>query len=225
MSNGTTVHILSLRWFVHSIIHLSALFSLYDSWSTKSLKIVWFMMTSSNGKFFRVTDPLCGDVTGHRWIPLTKASDTELWYFLDLRRNKPLSNNPNADDLRRYRAHYDVTAIYRSRTRQLLIATIIKQPISRLFNRHESTKYGLSATFFRFFNIFLFGTKLKYKYPHPPQAKLIPFLLVYSRICACKLSLPKPAFHMYWNYWVSVGFFLYKQGWLTRWRLHRKCIR
>ena len=36
------------------------------------LKIV--MMTSSNRNFFRVIGPL--------WITLTKASDTELWYFL-----------------------------------------------------------------------------------------------------------------------------------------------
>ena len=26
--------------------------------------------------------PLCGEITGHRWIPLTKASDAELWCFL-----------------------------------------------------------------------------------------------------------------------------------------------
>ena len=40
------------------------------------------MMTSSNGNFFRVTGPLCGEFTGHRWIPLTKTSDAELWCFL-----------------------------------------------------------------------------------------------------------------------------------------------
>ena len=40
------------------------------------------MMTSSNGNIFRVTDPLWGESTGHRWIPLTKASDVEHWYFL-----------------------------------------------------------------------------------------------------------------------------------------------
>ena len=39
-------------------------------------------MTSSNGNIFRVTGPLWGEFTGHRWIPLTKASDAELWYFL-----------------------------------------------------------------------------------------------------------------------------------------------
>ena len=30
---------------------------------------------------FRVTGPLCGEFTGDRWIPLTKASDVELWCF------------------------------------------------------------------------------------------------------------------------------------------------
>ena len=39
-------------------------------------------MTSSNGNILRVTGPLCGEFTGHRWIPLTKASDAELWCFL-----------------------------------------------------------------------------------------------------------------------------------------------
>ena len=40
------------------------------------------MMTSSNGNIFRVIGPFCGEFTGHRWIPLTKASDAELWCFL-----------------------------------------------------------------------------------------------------------------------------------------------
>ena len=40
------------------------------------------MMTSSNGNIFCVTGPLCGEFTGHRWIPLTKASDAELWCIL-----------------------------------------------------------------------------------------------------------------------------------------------
>ena len=31
---------------------------------------------------YRVTGPLCGDVIGHRWIPLITANDAGLWYFL-----------------------------------------------------------------------------------------------------------------------------------------------
>ena len=49
-------------------------------------------MTSSNGNIFRVTGPLCGEFTGHRWIPLTTASDAELWCFFDLCLSKRLSN-------------------------------------------------------------------------------------------------------------------------------------
>ena len=56
------------------------------------LSLWWFpMMTSSNGKFFRVTGHLCGEFTGPRWIPHTKASDAELWCFFYLRLNKRLS--------------------------------------------------------------------------------------------------------------------------------------
>ena len=52
---------------------------------------VHFMMTSSNRNTFRVTGPLCVEFTGDRWIPLTKASDTEFDVFFDLRLNKRLS--------------------------------------------------------------------------------------------------------------------------------------
>ena len=33
-------------------------------------------------KHFRVTGPLCGEFTGHRWIPRTNAGDAELCCFL-----------------------------------------------------------------------------------------------------------------------------------------------
>ena len=60
----------------------------YSLWR---VKIDFIMMTSSNGNIFRVTGPLCGDFTGHRWIPLTKAGDVELRCFFDLHLNKRLS--------------------------------------------------------------------------------------------------------------------------------------
>ena len=41
-----------------------------------------YIMTSSNGNIFRVTGHLCGEFTGPRWIPHTKASDAELWCLL-----------------------------------------------------------------------------------------------------------------------------------------------
>ena len=47
-----------------------------------SRTLQWNMMMSSNGNIFRVPGLLCGEFTGHRWIPLTKASDADLWRFL-----------------------------------------------------------------------------------------------------------------------------------------------
>ena len=48
------------------------------------------IMASANGKFFRLTGPLCGEFNGHRWIHLPTASDAALWCSLDLRLNKRL---------------------------------------------------------------------------------------------------------------------------------------
>ena len=47
-----------------------------------SLNFTLNMMTSSNGNIFSVTGPLCGEFTGQRGIPRTKASDAEIWCFL-----------------------------------------------------------------------------------------------------------------------------------------------
>ena len=54
-----------------SYIHLSSSVTLYHV----------HLMTSSNGTIFRVTGRLCGEFTGHRWIPRTTASDAALWCF------------------------------------------------------------------------------------------------------------------------------------------------
>ena len=66
-------------------------------------------MTSLNGNIFRVTGLLCGEITGHRWIPRTKASDTKLWCFLWFAHwINGWVNSGETDDLGRHRAHYDV---------------------------------------------------------------------------------------------------------------------
>ena len=49
-------------------------------------------MTSSNGNLFPVTDPLCGEFTGHWCVPFTKASDVELWCFLWSTPDQAISN-------------------------------------------------------------------------------------------------------------------------------------
>ena len=62
------------------------------------------MMKSSNGNIFRVTGHLCGEFTGHRWIPRTKASDAELWRFIMICACiNGWVNTREAGDLRRHR--------------------------------------------------------------------------------------------------------------------------
>ena len=70
------------------------------------------MMTSSNVNISRVTGPLWGESIGHRWIPLTKASDTERWCFLwSAAKTNGWAITRDAGDLRRHRAYYDVTVM------------------------------------------------------------------------------------------------------------------
>ena len=64
-------------------IQISLKFVLEDPSDFKAKLVqVMAMMTSSNGNIFGVTGHLRGEFTGRRWIPRTKASDAELWYFL-----------------------------------------------------------------------------------------------------------------------------------------------
>ena len=79
------------------------------------------MMTSSNGNISRVTDPLCGEFTGHRRIPHTKTSDVELWSFLwSAFWINGWVNNRKAGDLRCHRGHHDV-----------IVMTLSKLPTGR----------------------------------------------------------------------------------------------
>ena len=78
------------------------------SWNLLDPSAASIMMTSSNGKIFRVS-PLFGEFTGPRWIPRTQASDAELWWFLwSAPWINGWVNNGEAGDLRHHRAHYDV---------------------------------------------------------------------------------------------------------------------
>ena len=62
-----------------------------------------YMMTSSNGNIFRVTGPLC---TGHKGQWRGALMFYLIWALINT-----YVNNREAGDLRRYRAHYDVTVM------------------------------------------------------------------------------------------------------------------
>ena len=64
-------------------------------------------MTSSNGNIFRVTGHVCGEFTGPAQRPVTRSFDV----FFDLHRINGWVYNGEAGDLRRHRAHFDVTVM------------------------------------------------------------------------------------------------------------------
>ena len=69
-------------------------------------------MTSSNGNIFRITGHLCGEFTGHRWIPHTGQWRGALMFSLICVWINGWVNNGEAGDLRRYRAHYYVIVMW-----------------------------------------------------------------------------------------------------------------
>ena len=74
-------HWKSLRIFV--LIAFTLFNNAYFLFKHITKHMTWFdMMTSSNEGIFRAAGPLRGEFTGHRWIPLTGASDAELSCFL-----------------------------------------------------------------------------------------------------------------------------------------------
>ena len=62
--------------------------------------------------FFRVTGPLCGEFTCHRWIPLTKAMTRNFDVSLMLVRANSLINHRDAGHLRRHGTHCDGIVMY-----------------------------------------------------------------------------------------------------------------
>ena len=74
------------------------------------------MMTSSNGSIFRVTGPLYGEfaVTGE--LPHLGQWRGALMFSLICVSINGLVNNREAGDLRRHRAHYDVTVMRAHKT-------------------------------------------------------------------------------------------------------------
>ena len=87
------------------------------------------MITSSNGNIFRVIGHLCGEFTGHRWIPPHKGQwHGALMFSLICAWMNGWVNTLGADDLRRQHAHYDVTVmccVVRSRKFTILLNCII----------------------------------------------------------------------------------------------------
>ena len=76
---------------------------------------------------------LCGgEFTGDRRIPLTKASDAQLWCFLWSAPEWTVGlNDEDAGDLRHHRTHYDVIAMLKN------IRKLYRYQTTTEFNKRE----------------------------------------------------------------------------------------
>ena len=91
-----------LKIYAHILLYVSLNFFIRSNFPPNKLsfrdfviqqqQIQYHVMTSSNGNIFRVTGPLCGEFTGHRWM-------------------NGYVNNREAGNLRRHRAHCYVTVM------------------------------------------------------------------------------------------------------------------
>ena len=69
--------------FVQTLLYVVEVISGFECYAWwKNLNDRALMMTLSKGNIYRVTGPLWRESSGHRWIPLTKASEGLLWCIL-----------------------------------------------------------------------------------------------------------------------------------------------
>ena len=80
------------------------------------------MMTSSKGNIFRVTGPLWGESTGHRF-PKGQWRGA-LMFSLICAWTNGWAINRDTGDLRRHRAHYDATVLHKRQHRRYLFTAI-----------------------------------------------------------------------------------------------------
>ena len=83
-TNGLCLVILTMVCYVKHMFH----------WLGQDLDEWKCMMTSSNGNIFRVTGPLCGELTGPGEFPTQRPVTRSFDVFFDLRLNKQLSKQP-----------------------------------------------------------------------------------------------------------------------------------
>ena len=86
---NSTQNILPIHW---QILQILLLYTLGNLWALRFKSsygclnahpgTISIMRTTSHGRAYRFTGTFWGESTGHRWIPLTKASDADLCCLL-----------------------------------------------------------------------------------------------------------------------------------------------
>ena len=97
------------------------------------LIITRFMETWCNQmETFSMLLALCEANHGSLVVPLTRANDSELWFFLTWTWTNGWANNCNTCDLRCHWAHYDVTVMQK--------CSYVKSKVSRILRIPQSSK-------------------------------------------------------------------------------------
>ena len=97
------------------------------------LRSYLIMMTSSNGKIFRVTGPLRGDFCSP-WIPHTKALTRSFGVFFICVWINGWVNNLEAGDFRRHRGHNDVIVMWIDDSVHMIKLSILSHSLAILFH-------------------------------------------------------------------------------------------
>ena len=165
-------------------------------------------MTLWNGNIFCVNGLLCGEFTGHRWIPLTKASEAELQMMFPLicAWTNGWVNNWGASDLRHHRAHYDVTVMVQFYhiwfdfkhvlinhiRRKIKLSRMVQKPNERIFSLCSSCWLG-RPIFELFHTLLTLGwnvcpprSSLKCHLPPHPEGSLITEVYCATPTVICK---------------------------------------
>ena len=146
------------------------------------------MKTSSNGYILRVTGPLWGESIGHRWIPLTKASDAELWCFVLYAPEQTFEQTIKTQVVEKLRAHYDVT---------VMISQQCKYSHLWHYSKHQAGDITTSHNF-RMNTITIFSCKMPYRIGSCSFNKIKLFKFEFD--CGCfiiELACKQPTF--YWH--------------------------
>ena len=99
------------------------------------------LLTSSNGNIFRVTGPLWGESTGHRWIPLKQASDADLWCFLSSEPEQMVEQTTDTGNMRRHRAPLMTSP-------QWSLYLSVLYPFSTLISQFNKLQYSMQVIHF-----------------------------------------------------------------------------
>ena len=126
---------------------------------------------------FSTLQVVCEGNTGHQWFPLSQRSVTRSYdVFFELRLKKQQTHNRDAGDLKRHRAHYNVTVMNKRETpRDVMMVITTSSPAVYLKDS------------------FVILMQISFNPLRPSDAYMCRYIMATSvQIMACRLDGAKP---------------------------------